>query len=361
MGHLLGGYDEGLQVVEPGTCKHISDTTKAVCTCLQDYIRASSLPMYDRSTHEGMWRMVTIRTTELGRTTAIISYQARQTPTKEVDKLREYVLEFIKNGLPLHSLLLQQNSSLSGSASEADPVTVVIGDEHVVEELAGLKFRVSPQAFFQVNTKAAEILIDVIRDRCIIDSETTLLDVCCGTGTIGIALAGRVKRVIGVDICHEAIIDARINATLNGVANINHIDGKAEDTIGAIMDDCAKFGGPVMAVVDPPRNGLQKSVVMALRKHEHIHRLVYISCNITGAKDNVVDLQRSESKKFRGRPFRLVQTTPVDLFPHTDHCELVMVFEREGPATRWPEWHTGVSLGSLESTVTPATAVIQTE
>ena len=82
--------------------------------------------------------------------------------------------------------------------------------------------------------------------------------------------------------------------------------------------------------MDPPRCGLHKDVTKALRKHATLERLVYVSCNLGGARQNIVDLCREESKKHGGAPFRLLSATPIDLFPHTSHCEVVLMFGRGG-------------------------------
>lgn len=207
----------------------------------------------------------------------------------------------------------------------------------------------------------------VVRDACpALTDRTTLLDICCGTGTIGILLAKSVQRVIGVDICPEAIDNARRNATLNGVTNCTYMAAKAEDVIRDVMstyvdsvpagggaaaaaavdtsgggraststEDAEGLGsgsgthGNVVAVVDPPRAGLHKDVVQHIRRHDGIGHLIYISCSLGGARSNIVDFCRATSKKYRGRPFVVKRVIPVDLFPHTDHCEAVLVLERE--------------------------------
>lgn len=182
----------------------------------------------------------------------------------------------------------------------------------------------------QVNTAGASVLIDVLKRSCpSLTEKTTLLDICCGTGTIGILLAASCRRVIGVDICAEAIENARVNATLNGVTNCEHIAAKAEDAIRDVMKSCEQDSdGNVVAIVDPPRAGLHKDVVQNIRRHNDIKHLIYISCSLGGAKGNIVDFCRATSKKFRGRPFEVRRVIPVDLFPHTMHCESVVVLER---------------------------------
>lgn len=198
----------------------------------------------------------------------------------------------------------------------------------------GLEFRISPEAFFQVNSRAAEKLIAVVQDKVPqLNKSTTLLDICCGTGTLGLSFAKSVKKVVGMDICAASVRDANVNAAVNGITNCTFTPEKAEDAIRKVLSDVAKEQrgdgtGTVVGIVDPPRAGLHKVVIQNIRQHEGLKHLIYISCNIAGAGTNVMDLCRPTSKKCKGTPFRIVQAIPVDLFPHCEDCELVLVMER---------------------------------
>ena len=123
-------------------------------------------------------------------------------------------------------------------AGQPDPAPELLsGSPCIQETLLGRKFSISPQAFFQVNTLAAEVLYKIAGDIAQLDQKTTLVDVCCGTGTIGLCLADQVNNVVGVDIVAEAIRDAHKNAQLNGVGNCKYFTGKAEDILGNILRD----------------------------------------------------------------------------------------------------------------------------
>lgn len=190
-----------------------------------------------------------------------------------------------------------------------------------------MKFRISPNAFFQVNTEAAEVLYKKVAEWSNVTSDTTVLDICCGTGTIGLSLAKSAAKISGVDLSKEAIEDAKVNASLNDISNVEYRSGKAEDWISWICrivrtDD-------VVAILDPPRGGLGSSVIQAIRKCRSVKRLVYVSCNPAGAVQNFVDLVRPPSKRLKGPRFFPVKAVPIDLFPYTNHCELVVLFEQE--------------------------------
>ncbi|KAK3263439.1 hypothetical protein CYMTET_27754, partial [Cymbomonas tetramitiformis] len=189
-----------------------------------------------------------------------------------------------------------------------------------------------------VNTAAAEVLYHLVGDWAQCDAKTLLFDVCCGTGTIGLTLARRVARVVGIDIVEEAITDAKANAHMNGIENAEFVAGKAEETLPGLLEDfCKKLPSSaedagaaeynnVVAIVDPPRAGLHKKVLNALRRNEHLNRLVYVSCNPATLVENALKLCTPIDKI---PAFRPVKAVAVDLFPHTAHCEAVMLFERQ--------------------------------
>lgn len=240
-----------------------------------------------------------------------------------------------------------------------------------------MSFNVSPGAFFQVNSGAADVLYRLVRDlalrgasgfpgalpsvsgaSCDPDaSNLAVLDVCCGTGTIGIICSQRAARVIGVELSEDAIADAVANARLNEVSNAVFVCAKAEDTMSRLLalaqeppaaalpaklsDDPASASPQtstavgithVVAILDPPRGGVHMDVVRALRTCKLIKRIVYVSCNPTGSFiDDATRFcapQEDRSSFARGPAFHIVGSIPCDLFPHTPHTELVTLFER---------------------------------
>jgi tRNA (uracil-5-)-methyltransferase len=149
-----------------------------------------------------------------------------------------------------------------------------------------LRFRISPASFFQTNTLAAEVLYSLIKEWAQCSSETTVLDVCCGTGSIGLTLAKQAKKVVGVDIVEPGILDARLNSRDNGISNVEWFVGKAEDRLSTLVRE--HTWGRLIAVVDPPRGGLHIQCIRALRGSRGIKRIVYVSCNANSMKDNII-------------------------------------------------------------------------
>lgn len=208
-------------------------------------------------------------------------------------------------------------------------------------QVLGFKFRISADAFFQVNQPAAEVLYSTVRDLCVPNQKDceekakvggTLLDVCCGTGAIGITVSPRVDRIIGIELIEQAVEDARHNAALSNVLNCEFISGKAEVVLPGLLSQLSSAGGGLTAaVVNPARAGLHHRVVRALRNQPAIRKLVYVSCKPDGeAMRNFRELCCAPDpwKKLTGEAFSPTLAVPVDMFPHTAHCELVLLFER---------------------------------
>jgi tRNA/tmRNA/rRNA uracil-C5-methylase (TrmA/RlmC/RlmD family) len=163
------------------------------------------------------------------------------------------------------------------------------------------------------------------------DKPTVLFDVCCGTGTIGLLNSTSAKKVIGVDIVQSAIDDANANAVLNNVKDASFVCGPAEQVMESILKRYPQSDVErSVAVLDPPRNGLHTKVLAALRESS-LQRIVYISCNQKTLADDVQRLVGPPSKSYLGQPFVPICALGVDLFPHTEHCEVVMLLERRPP------------------------------
>ena len=206
-----------------------------------------------------------------------------------------------------------------------------------VERVGPLRFRVSAGAFFQTNSAACEILFDAV---AAFASEcgappARVLDACCGGGALGLWLAHRgAARVDGVELCGAACDDAAHNAALNGLA-MRVTRARVEDALPGLL---AGDGGDLVVVLDPPRTGLNPSVAKALRREPRVTRVVLVSCNPCGMHLRIDYVVKGGSLGNTARllckaggqtqPFKLTRAAPVDLFPHTPHCELVLRFDR---------------------------------
>ena len=202
------------------------------------------------------------------------------------------------------------------------------------ETVDGMTLRVSHGAFFQTTSAGAGVLVATVAAH-VGDDGVAVLDACCGGGLLGLALAKRGLRARGVEVVADACADARANAARNGLA-FPVTRAKVEH---ALADVLGADEGPVCVVLDPPRAGLAPGVARAVRRSAKCARVVLVSCNPCGTAyraDFVVKgggLQNTirllTKRGGRDAPFKLTRATPVDLFPHTPHCELVLRFDRD--------------------------------
>ncbi|KAI8346865.1 S-adenosyl-L-methionine-dependent methyltransferase [Choanephora cucurbitarum] len=335
VGFLLGLYKEGIvAVLNPSECLHVNDTAKQMVRAMNDYILKSDLPVYDRVEQRGCWRTLLTKTQSTGDNLVLVQINSTDLSPQRVEQEKQNLIKFWneESGAHVTTLLFQDWTGNSNGFTDKAPIEVLTGDGYVYEELLGCRFRLSASAFFQVNTPATEILYSKCAEWCSIDAtkKTTLLDLCCGTGTIGITMAKSVDRVVGIELVPEAIVDAKANAKLNNIENVTYYASKVEDKIDVVTGEKNE---EVIAVLDPPRNGVHASVIRAVRDAQHIDRVIYISCDSKQALPNFVSLCRPQSNRFKGMPFKPVRAVSIDLFPHTDHCELMVEFVRVKPET----------------------------
>mmetsp|Transcript_11077 Transcript_11077/g.16841 ORF Transcript_11077/g.16841 Transcript_11077/m.16841 type:complete len:178 (-) Transcript_11077:17-550(-) len=166
-----------------------------------------------------------------------------------------------------------------------------------------------------------------------ISKETVVFDVCCGTGAIGICLSEHAKKVLGFELVAAAVENAKENVRLNSEkiddGKCEFHAGRAEILLPEIAKEQSAKASTIVGIVDPPRNGLHKDVLRALRCCKGLDRLVYVSCN---AKTQIRDMQSlcyASHKKRRAPPFKPVRCIGADLFPSTNHVESIIFFERE--------------------------------
>ncbi len=196
------------------------------------------------------------------------------------------------------------------------PVHVFRGKAYITEVLDGLRFRIHAKSFFQTNSRQVRRLYDVVMDYAGMQGNETVYDLYSGAGTIALYAARRAKRVIGVESVPEAVEDARLNARLNGIGNVEFVTGDMRD----VFDEAfvGKYGKADLIIVDPPRAGMHPKVVERLAR-SRVPKIVYVSCNsATQARD--LEMLKAD--------YRITRVQPVDMFPQTYHVENVVLLER---------------------------------
>jgi 23S rRNA (uracil1939-C5)-methyltransferase len=263
------------------------------------------LDPYDRRTGEGMLRNLVVRE---GRRTGRL--QARIVTSRGA-----FAVEELAATVPADAFLWTQAAGVAETSQGGD-TKVVKGDLKLEEELCGLRFRISPDAFFQTNTEMAERLYGSAVELAGLSGREKVLDLFCGIGTIALVLALDAQTVWGVELVEEAVADAIENARLNGVDNADFFAGDVRTAMRPLLE---RSGTPDVVVVDPPRAGLSTKVVRRLLEAE-AKRIVYISCNPTTLAPN--------ARQMVDAGYRLSTVRPVDMFPQTPHIECVALLER---------------------------------
>ena len=291
-------------------CVLASERNNAVRNAVRDWCAAQGLGAIDRRTHTGFLRNLVVRE---GRATGDLQTRLVTSPG-ELDA--DALAEELRARCPGGSLLWTRTDSVAGTT--AGGVTeVVTGAERFTEQLAGLEFSISPEAFFQTNTQMAERLYGLACDYAALEGTDRVYDLFCGIGTLSLALALRAGEVWAVEISEEAVADAIRNARLNEIENAHFFAGDVRDALRPLAERAPR---PDVAVVDPPRAGLSSKVVHRLAATRP-RRIVYVSCNPTTLAPNAAQLTEEG--------YRLVKVRAVDMFPHTPHIECVALLERD--------------------------------
>jgi 23S rRNA (uracil1939-C5)-methyltransferase len=272
---------------------------------VKGWTRAEALSAYDRRDHTGLLRNLVVRE---GRRTGAL--QARLV-TSPGDLLGHELAEAV----PADSLLLTRAAGVAETTRDGE-TEVLRGDEAIEEEVSGLRFRISPDAFFQTNTEMAERLYASAVELAGLSGRERVLDLYCGIGTIALVLALDAGQVFGVEIVERAVADAIDNARLNGIDNASFFAGDVRTAMRPLLE---QSGQPDVVVVDPPRAGLSQKVVRRLLEAE-ARRIVYVSCNPTTLAPN--------ARQMVDAGYELKTVRPVDMFPQTPHIESVALLER---------------------------------
>lgn len=235
------------------------------------------------------------------------------------------------------------------------PRQILYGASTLTETLAGLHYELSPTAFFQVNTPGMERMLQKVTEVAELNAGTTLLDLCSGTGTIGLTLAKYVKKVIGIELVESAVDNAKRNAVRNNITNAQFHCGRVEHLLPTVINALApEDRKDIVAILDPPRAGVNGTVLKWIRGTETIRRVVYISCEQKALERDCPGLTKPSTKAYRGSPFDVTAGFAVDLFPHTHHVEMVAVL------TRRPEAEETAPSGAAEGeAVVTAPAVVE--
>ena len=308
--HIPGAFDKVLAIDK---CWLQDDISNQIRNAVRDYAYAHDFPFFDLRTQEGLLRNIMIRTSSTGELMVVL--QCKVTDDEGRRKMEE-ILQFMADSFPqITSLMYVINNKCNDTIGDLD-VEVFKGNDHIFEEMEGLRFKVGAKSFYQTNSEQAYNLYKVAREFAGLTGNELVYDLYTGTGTIANFVARQARKVVGIEYVPEAIEDAKVNSALNGIDNTLFYAGDMKDIL--TNDFIAEHGRPDVIITDPPRAGMHNDVIDVILAAEP-KRIVYVSCNpATQARD----LQLLDGK------YKVTAVQPVDMFPHTHHVENVVQLER---------------------------------
>lgn len=305
--HTTGNFDKVLDITECHLMEPINDRIR---NFIRDYAKAHAFTFYNEHTHEGFLRTIMMRNNAKGEMMLTLSF-AENRPAD-----RDAFLEAIHQEFPeITALIWVLNQKFNDTIGDLD-INVYFGQDHIIEEMEDLRFKVGPKSFYQTNTEQAYELYKVAREYAGLTGNELVFDLYTGTGTIAQFVAKKAKQVIGIEYVPEAIEDAKINAKFNGLDNTLFFAGDMKKVLDKNFIE--QYGKPDVIITDPPRAGMDEDVVNTIL-FAAPKRIVYVSCNpATQARDlALLDVD-----------YKVIKVQPVDMFPHTQHVENVVLLER---------------------------------
>lgn len=265
---------------------------------VRSWVKESGLSFYDRKSHKGLLRAAVIRATTLGQTMVNLV-------TSSPNVAEGFSLPFDGWLKSAATSLVWSINHTNADVSFGDEVRLIAGQPFIEEQISGINYHISPNAFFQTNSYSAPFLLKTVKKFCGDLSDKTLLDLYCGTGFFSVALAANTKRIIGVELNAEAIEDAQKNAAINDT-QVEFIAAPTESY------DWSVHHADVV-IIDPPRSGMHDRALADILRIRP-QTLVYVSCNPKNFAREMVHLQQW---------YRVESMEAIDMFPHTPHVELV--------------------------------------
>lgn len=283
-----------------------------VLIAVRDILRKYKVPAYDEVHNKGEVRYLDVRRSKAtGEIMVILVCLHRDFPqlpkvAAEISQIPDVTSIILNHNPKRTNVILGKNDY------------VVFGEDHITDKIGDVKFRISPQSFFQINSLQTPRLYNLAIEKADLKPDDVVIDAYSGIGTIGLSVAKHVKAVRGMEVIKPAVEDANANAKLNGITNAEYVVGKAEEVMPRWANEGLKTD---VIFVDPPRKGLTPEFIDAAVK-TNPKKIVYISCN---PATQVRDLQL-----FREQGYDFNEIDPVDMFPQTPHVESVAVLERVG-------------------------------
>jgi len=316
-GGLVAGFyqQRSHQIIDMKSCLIQQEKNDLVVQTVKEICEKYGIQAYNEKSNKGTIRHIMARYGLVsGEIMVVLITRTKDLPHK--NKL----IEDITNQLPEVKSIVQNINSKQTNVIFGNETTVIWGEEYIYDNIGDIRFAISARSFYQVNPEQTKILYEKALEYAELTGEETVIDAYCGIGTISLFLAQKAKKVYGVEIVPEAIEDAKRNAALNKINNAEFAVGEAEVVIPSWYKNGIEAD---VIVVDPPRKGCDEALLQTILKMKP-KKVVYVSCNpATLARDLRI---------LEDGGYQTVEVQPVDMFPHTVHCEAVakLVFNSRG-------------------------------
>ena len=286
-----------------------SPIVKAVC----NFASENGISVYDEKTGKGLLRHVYLRSADKSGEIMLCLVLCGSSLPKETD----FVKAITNKSPAITSIILNENTE-NTNVVLGDRYRCIYGKAYIEDVLCGLKFKIAPEAFYQVNHDGAELLYGKAAELAACEGED-IIDLYCGTGTIGLSMAHRASRLLGIDIVEGSIACARENAAANGIENayFDCTDAGRPENIRKCAEKHGFSLSNATVIMDPPRKGSTKELINYLAEQK-VRKIVYISCN--------PDTLARDAAEFSALGYKMSEITPVNMFPRTGHVESVMAF-----------------------------------
>ncbi len=304
--HIAGMWDKVLDIQQ---CHLQEDPSNQIRNAVKEYAIKHHIPFFDPRHKTGLLRTLMIRNTSIGEWMVVLQVY------KNDRKATESILEHLKQKFPgITSLQYIVNEKDNDSYYDQD-VILYHGKDYIEEKWENLTFRISAKSFFQTNSKQALRMYKKIREFAAIQPHETVYDLYTGIGSIAMFVARHARKVTGIESVSDAVIDARNNAKLNNIDNVEFITGDMRNIF--TKEFIEHYGKADVVITDPPRDGMHPKVVENLLRLSP-DRIVYVSCNsATQARD--LAMMKND--------YDIVKMQPVDMFPHTHHVENIVLLK----------------------------------
>lgn len=300
------------RIVPCRDCKLQPPQFESVLDCVAEYIKHSSVSIYDEQSGKGLLRHIYIRRAAVtGEIMVCLVVNGTNLPRED-----ELVSSLCNLDSNIKSICINENYD-KNNVILGKKVRVLWGEDYITDVLCGVKVRLHPLSFYQVNRDMAQRLYERAAEYAQPQGKT-VLDLYCGAGTIGLSMADKAKEIIGVEIVPQAVEDAKVNAEINGITNARFICASAPDAARALASEGVS---PDVVILDPPRKGATAELIKTIAEDFAPERVVYVSCDpATLARD---------LQLFEQSGYKTIEVTPVDLFPRTAHVETVVLFSHK--------------------------------